>query len=327
MAPQPGSLYDRAYNTGTQTLNGPDLRTMPMREKLNLDLRLFSDRFSAPIPGTSASGAVTETNDFYLQALLTMHLEIHPGTTIPDDVLAGPFESDEGDVEMGEEKMCRLFWLVRGGACLQDEQMWEVTRQGFKEILQLIKGADTVAMGEEDVVRRLQLASRLVALFGILGVFARQWPKCERFSLLPLSLGSRNDNEVNLLLVDIIQTSTLQARALARQVPPDSAHRLLLIDLVSKLQCTGGGGALGSTLGWRWRRWRPQDVNHDSGHALREYGMLIPVIRRQISMQRARFFLLAADHEDEQPSAAFAAPDVVPGMPVMHEPWSDFGLD
>lgn len=152
---------------------------MPMREKINWDFQLFLERFSAPIPGTPASGALTESGDFYLRALLTTHLEIHPGTTIPDDVLAGPFESDDGDVRIGEEKMSRLFWLVRGGACLQDEQNWEITDNGFTQILQLIQGADAVGMREQDIIRRLQLATRLIALFGILGVFNRQWPKCE----------------------------------------------------------------------------------------------------------------------------------------------------
>lgn len=182
--PQPGSLYDQAYNVDLpEDLDEVQYNnTMTMRSKLNFDLGLFQRRFSSweHLPKPSAPGGLSVDDATYLQALLSSHLEVHPGTSIPDDLLSGPFESEDGDVQVGEEKMLRLFWLVRGGACLQQDQMWEVTRQGFREILQLIKGRDDVdTLKDGEATRRVQLAWQLFVLFGILGVYENQWPKCE----------------------------------------------------------------------------------------------------------------------------------------------------
>lgn len=186
--PQPGSLFDQAYNIDLLGAPGEaQCNTMAMRSKLSFDLGMFQRRFSSweHLPRPSAPGSLSVDDATYLQALLSSHLEVHPGTSIPDDVLSGPFESEDGDVQVGEEKMLRLFWLVRGGSCLQQDQMWEVTRQGFREILQLIKGAEAGTVKDEEATRRVQLAWRLFALFGVLGVYQNQWPKCECFYPTP----------------------------------------------------------------------------------------------------------------------------------------------
>lgn len=45
-------------------------------------------------------------------------VEVHPRTRIPDELLSGPHN---------EEKIRRLFWLVKGGARLSVSQSWEVS--------------------------------------------------------------------------------------------------------------------------------------------------------------------------------------------------------
>lgn len=185
-APQSGSLYDQAYNSTDPIVPAEENRrnTMTMRSKLSFDLAMFQSRFSTweHLPSLSPPGRLSVDDATYCQALLSSHLEVHPGVSIPDDVLEGPFESEDGDLQIGEEKMLRLFWLVRAGACLQRSQAWEVTRQGFREILQLLKRAEATKLDAKESTRRVQLAWRLFVLFGVLGVYESQWPKCE---LLP----------------------------------------------------------------------------------------------------------------------------------------------
>lgn len=197
-APQPGSLYDRAYNTSPDApANGPDFTTMTMAEKLTFDFGMFQNQLSTPA-ALPESGPLhrrlqqVEDEGQYLRSLLGTHLEVHPGTALPDDLLRGPFETEDGDVQIGVEKMHRLFWLVRGGACLQEDQLWEVTREGFREILQLVNPARPG--DEETVTRRVELARRLFVLFGVLSVFKKQWPKCTWPSL---SLPSFTDQKAH----------------------------------------------------------------------------------------------------------------------------------
>lgn len=217
-SPQPGSLYDRAYNTliesdarsSSSSSSPPNPALMDMREKLFFDLDVFQGCISCPVTesgGLPPGYTIITLGIFYSRALLGSHLEVHPGTIIPDDLLAGPFESGDddnyddddnddddgggnrgGDVGVGEEKMERLFWLVRGGVCLQEEQTWEVTREGFYAMLELIKGTNKAGtnMNNEEIKRRLELAARLFTLFQILGVFSLQWPKCKS-TLISLS--------------------------------------------------------------------------------------------------------------------------------------------
>lgn len=200
-APRPGSLYDRAYNTDPDAPEGrPDLTTMTMREKLKFDFDMFQAQFSTPM-ALPESGPLhrrlqqVEDEGHYLRALLGTHLEVHPGTTVPDDLLRGPFEMEEGDVHVGLEKMQRLFWLVRGGACLQEDQLWEVTREGFREILELVNPAQSG--DDEHVTRRVELVRRLFVLFGVLGVFKRQWPKCMCPVIFPPSFPSHEEHSAD----------------------------------------------------------------------------------------------------------------------------------
>lgn len=184
-APEPGSLYDRVYRmierSPSDTLHSPN---MTMRQKLAFDLENFEDfittqRMRARSNATTIGGQVYSPAQEYLRALLGMHLEVHPGAAIPNDLLAGPFEAeDDGSIVLGQEKAHRLFWLARGGVCLQGNQTWEATRDGFKAILQLITGSMDVIISTHESEKRLTLATQLFFLFSLLGVFALQWPKC-----------------------------------------------------------------------------------------------------------------------------------------------------
>ncbi|KAJ4386713.1 hypothetical protein N0V93_009611 [Gnomoniopsis smithogilvyi] len=183
-APEPGSLYDWAYRDidlkSSKSLHCPD---MTMRQKLAFDLENFqafiaTQRMHARTNAATTGGQVYSPAQEHLRALLGMHLEVHPGAIIPNDLLSGPYESeDDESIAIGQEKAQRLFWLVRGGACLQEDQTWEATRDGFKAILQLIKGSTNEATSARDGEDRLMLATELFFLFSLLGVFALQWPK------------------------------------------------------------------------------------------------------------------------------------------------------
>lgn len=182
-APEPGSLYDRAYHVTdlwpSEALHAPD---MTMRQKFAFDLGNFQDFIAIQrvrAQNNATEGQVYSPAQEYLRALLGMHLEVHPGAVIPNDLLAGPFEAeDDGDIVLGQEKAQRLFWLARGGACLQRDQTWEATRDGFKAILQLITGSADEDISNLESEKRLALATQLFFLFSLLGVFALQWPKC-----------------------------------------------------------------------------------------------------------------------------------------------------
>lgn len=180
--PEPGSLYDAAYNNTAPGCSGSP--KMTMRQKFAFDLECFHDfvateRMRARANPASHGCRVYNPTQDYLRALLGIHLEVQPGAAIPNDLLSGPFESeDDGTLDVGEEKAQRLFWLVRGGACLQEDQTWETTRDGFKAILQLIKGSTDEGISPLEGEKRLTLATQLFFLFSLLGVFSLQWPKC-----------------------------------------------------------------------------------------------------------------------------------------------------
>lgn len=187
-APEPGSLYDRAYNTALEAQNETRASTMIMREKLIYDLESSQRRLARLSWPPELRGPAFElqfpNESLQIQALLYSHVEVHPGTYIPDDLLAGPFMDEDGNYQIGEEKMRRLFWLVRGGACLQEDQTWEVTLGGFYAMLRMLNVRDPETVDDEDMTRRRQLVWQLYALFSILGVFEYQWPPCE-LPLLP----------------------------------------------------------------------------------------------------------------------------------------------
>lgn len=232
--PRAGSLYDRAY-VASDGDDDESASVMAVREKLGFDFECFV-RYT--LPPSSDSGALPGRQPLRflgdrLRALLGTHLEIHPGTKIPTTLLSGPFESEDGTITLGVEKMQRLFWLVRGGACLQEDQTWESTREGFQQILQLIANAGArnsiddhekppSGQGEPTSspppgpapapVERLKLAAGLLALLDFLGVFDAQWPRY------------------------IVQTSLLQVSRLIPASEPRSAQEALLGALASKLR-------------------------------------------------------------------------------------------
>ena len=317
MAPQPGSLYDRAYNDDTDDITSS---SMTMRGKLAFDLAKFEALIShSSSAAHSLPGQIPlRGNTYHLRAILGMHLEVHPGTRIPGDLLSGPFESDGGTIDVGTEKMQRLFWLVRGGACLQEDQTWEVTREGFKQILHLIKvdtklsptrGGDDDDDDDDDrdmpggpanagADARLELAARLLTLFNLLGVFDTQlhWPRY------------------------IVQTSLAQVSALIAQASPASGPEALLGELAALLRQTlgqyEGGAAVYQHLGHRWRLRGRQAMHRRNMHV---------AVFATVWRHRAGLFLQGPG-EGLPPSSPVAAGAVANG-PVMHEPWSDFGLD
>ncbi|KAI3396336.1 hypothetical protein diail_12302 [Diaporthe ilicicola] len=290
---------------------------MTMREKLAFDFDCFL-RYVLP-PGTdfnthSGRQPFRILGD-RLRAMLGTHLEIHPGARIPKTLLSGPFQSEEGSIDTGIEKMQRLFWLVRGGACLQEDQTWEATRTGFQQILQLIANAPApdpdddegdpinapsaaAAAPQPPPLERLKLAAGLLALFDFLGVFDAQWPRY------------------------IVQTSLLQVSGLIPGTAPRSAQETLLGTLASKLR-----GVLGRHSGrvdarhvdMMWTRAarfeRPRVYLREASFA-------------DVCRQRAKMFLYP-------PEGGNAEKENLPSSPVAgaaaggfgHEPWSDFGLD
>lgn len=315
--PRAGSLYDRAYVTSDDDDESASI--MAMREKLGFDFECFlryilppiSD--SSPLPGRQSLRFLSDR----LRALLGTHLEIHPGTKIPTTLLSGPFESEDGTITMGVEKMQRLFWLVRGGACLQEDQTWEPTREGFQQILQLIANAGTRNCGDDHEeppsgqgeltsspppepapapMERLKLAAGLLALFDFLGVFDAQWPRY------------------------IVQTSLLQVSRLIPASEPRSAQEALLGALASKLRGVLGrhGGRIVDArhvgTAWAAQLESPRSYVRDAGYA-------------DVWRQRAKMFLYPAEGTAEGnnlPSSP-AVGAAVGGLG--HEPWSDFGLD
>jgi hypothetical protein len=314
--PRPGTLYHRAYITA----DGDDesAATMTMREKLCFDFDCFMryilpPRKSHPPPGKPHVRILGDG----LRALLGTHLEVHPGTKIPKTLLAGPFESDHGAIDIGVEKMRRLFWLVRGGASLQDDQTWESTEQGFHRILQLVANVEARHSGDnhddhddhDDVeppsgqgepssspppLERLKLAAALLALFDFLGVFDNQWPRY------------------------ILQMSQLQVSRLVLSSAPQSAQEALLNRLAYKLRCMlllHGQRPRARDVGMPWaaRRERPRAYDRQAGFA-------------DICRQRAGMFLCLPEgiaEWDNPPSPAIGAALGELG----HEPWSGFWLD
>lgn len=165
-----------------------------MKSKFHYDTGFFSTITGELLSGRSLISSDFEDMAFDCRAVLGKHLEVNPGAMIPDDLLAGPFFSDgsehdvdDGGLSMDGEKHERLLWLVRGGACLQEEQTWEVSREGFRAILELIKEAAKRGEGLErdsgsatcSTQGMLKLAAGLFVLFDVLGVFSAQWPKCK----------------------------------------------------------------------------------------------------------------------------------------------------
>lgn len=212
-------FFPAIHDDGAEGLQGEEDNVIlgSMESKFHYDTGFFASKIADQLLSEWSLSA----NDFADMAinccaLLGQHLEVNPGAMIPDDLLAGPFffssdddepeqqqqqhdggdESDNGrgSFHVDGEKYERLFWLVRGGACLQEDQTWEVSREGFRAILELIKevanrgealnsrGADTAYASAEGA---LKLAAGLFVLFNVLGVFSNQWPKCESLSTPP----------------------------------------------------------------------------------------------------------------------------------------------
>lgn len=199
-ADYPASVYEAAYNHTIGPASSdhlPRSANMSMRQKLGFDLKRFKCITEISARRERERKTITMVSCVF-SALLGMHLEIHPGAAIPNDLLTGPFASaeDDGGITVGEEKARRLFWLVRGGACLQDEQTWEATRDGFWAVVQLVTEFTDDVVSQAEIRRRLGLAKQLIFLFDLLGVFSVQWPMCTSLSLI-LTLHAANNTASN----------------------------------------------------------------------------------------------------------------------------------
>ncbi|RYP07443.1 hypothetical protein DL765_009154 [Monosporascus sp. GIB2] len=78
---------------------------------------------------------------------------VETDTRIPDALLAGPWD---------EEALKKLYWLVRAGVRVQDDQTWELTYPGFR-------------LAVEDGLRDDGFGMSVLALFKHLGVWL-SWP-------------------------------------------------------------------------------------------------------------------------------------------------------
>lgn len=221
MAPQPGSCYDKAYNNVVSREVKPQTfsssTTMSLDGKLAFDFQHFRDNciymqtaFADESPQSRFARRELERHRQFMGALLGTHIEVHPGVTIPDRLLAGPYESETGDgnLDIGERKMHLLFWLVRGGARFQAEQTWESSREGFKAILQLVTRVQAGKTASKVVKRRVTLAMQFLCLFTTLDIFERFWPKCaslfEFMSMKAMShLLAWDDTESSSLLTEL----------------------------------------------------------------------------------------------------------------------------
>jgi hypothetical protein len=98
---------------------------------------------------------VTERKPLVVVVLNWNHLYtgVHPMIRIPGSLITGPF-----DLEMAR----RLFWLRCNGANFTKRENWELTKEGFDNIMRL----------DDD-----ELAFHLVRLFNSWGVLgSRFWP-------------------------------------------------------------------------------------------------------------------------------------------------------
>ncbi|RYP47097.1 hypothetical protein DL769_011341 [Monosporascus sp. CRB-8-3] len=107
---------------------------------------------------------------------------VETNTRIPDALLAGPWD---------EEALKKLYWLVRAGARVQDDQTWELTYPGFR-------------LAAEDGLSDDGFGMSALALFKHLGVWL-PWPPHvleEAYELVyPLELKAAwtKDNSVTML--------------------------------------------------------------------------------------------------------------------------------
>ncbi|KAI0848471.1 hypothetical protein F5Y00DRAFT_238409 [Daldinia vernicosa] len=77
----------------------------------------------------AAFRAIEEHNGYYLRtfrnrSIQSTFLQVHKDTRIPDSLFTSPHS---------DEKIQKLFWLVRGGARLSPDQTWELTLQSFRD--------------------------------------------------------------------------------------------------------------------------------------------------------------------------------------------------
>lgn len=138
-----------------------DLSAMSVvRRDFLMDYMAFREveNLNSPIP--QAQSNTTET-----------HILVHKDTQIPDDLLTGPWDNDH--------VLQKLFWLVRAGARLSNDQTWEVTLAGFRNAVQGLDAQHTSRIRPADTpIPQASSSTNLtvIRLLCILGAF-REWPR------------------------------------------------------------------------------------------------------------------------------------------------------
>ncbi|KAI1760572.1 hypothetical protein GGR53DRAFT_509143, partial [Hypoxylon sp. FL1150] len=92
---------------------------------------------------------------FLIEPLMTSYIHVHRYTRIPDSLFAPPWN---------EDSLQKLFWLLRSGAQLADDQTWELTLQAFHHAVPL------------ELPDNGQVNLTIVRMLALLEVF-EEWPK------------------------------------------------------------------------------------------------------------------------------------------------------
>ncbi|KXJ93999.1 hypothetical protein Micbo1qcDRAFT_158932 [Microdochium bolleyi] len=97
-------------------------------------------------------------------------IRVHKLTKIPDNLLTGPWNNDH-DLQ-------KLFWLVRAGARLSEDQTWEVTLEGFRNAVQGLETQweSSTPLAKELVPPAHSINLTVVRLLCMLDAF-REWPR------------------------------------------------------------------------------------------------------------------------------------------------------
>lgn len=88
-------------------------------------------------------------------SLVHMARYVHEKTRIPDSLFLSPFD---------EESLQKLFWVIRGGALLAEDQTWELTHEAYRRAV------------ADDWPSSGRISMTMVRLLYLIGAF-KKWPK------------------------------------------------------------------------------------------------------------------------------------------------------
>lgn len=134
---------------------------------------------------------------------------------------------------------------------------------------------------------------------------------------------------LTILYLDILQTNLGHVTALISVLPKGSKQQFELGEIASTLRVQGRVNLrlerYGSQLQHYGSRWQ-QGVSHMPHNPHRELQI---ALFRSICTSRANLFLRAPNTDEPQIASSTESQHTSPGDAVnlMHEPWSDFGMD